>query len=143
MSLEQTEDLDRNVTYDEIKRAVWDCGTNKSPGLDGFTFVSFVDIGTLLIKMLRLLLRISSRLVHSHKGPFMLNELLSWSNYKRYKAMIFKVDFEKGFSLVRWDYIDDVLKLFGFSYKWRGWINGRLKAARHSVLLNGSPTSEF
>nr|GEV09018.1 RNA-directed DNA polymerase, eukaryota [Tanacetum cinerariifolium] len=32
------EDLERSVTYDEIKRAVWDCGTNKSPGPDGFTF---------------------------------------------------------------------------------------------------------
>ncbi|GKE61424.1 hypothetical protein Tco_1511791 [Tanacetum coccineum] len=138
MSLEKTEDLDHNVTYDEIKRAVWDYGTNKSPGLDGFTFVSFVDIGTLLIKMLPF---VSNRQIPD--GPFMLNELLSWSNNKKYKAMIFKVDFEKGFGLVRWDYLDDALKLFGFSYQWRGWINGRLKAARHSVLLNGSPTSEF
>nr|GEU80032.1 RNA-directed DNA polymerase, eukaryota [Tanacetum cinerariifolium] len=30
--------LECDVTYDEIKRAVWDCGTNKSPGLNGFTF---------------------------------------------------------------------------------------------------------
>nr|GFD49226.1 RNA-directed DNA polymerase, eukaryota, reverse transcriptase zinc-binding domain protein [Tanacetum cinerariifolium] len=41
LSQDQVEDLKRNVTYDEIKRAVWDCGTNKSPGLDGFTFDFF------------------------------------------------------------------------------------------------------
>nr|GFA86554.1 RNA-directed DNA polymerase, eukaryota [Tanacetum cinerariifolium] len=37
----QTEDLERHVSHDEIKRAVWDCGDNKSPGPDGFTFEFF------------------------------------------------------------------------------------------------------
>ncbi|GJR81332.1 hypothetical protein Tco_0152117 [Tanacetum coccineum] len=31
-------DLESDVTREEIKRAVWDCGIDKSPGLDGFTF---------------------------------------------------------------------------------------------------------
>ncbi|GKB92738.1 RNA-directed DNA polymerase, eukaryota [Tanacetum coccineum] len=34
----QQADLESNVTSDEIKRAVWDCGVDKSPGPDGFTF---------------------------------------------------------------------------------------------------------
>ncbi|GJX34952.1 RNA-directed DNA polymerase, eukaryota [Tanacetum coccineum] len=38
LSSEQVEDMERNVSYDEVKRAIWDCGTNKSPGPDGFTF---------------------------------------------------------------------------------------------------------
>nr|GEW29477.1 RNA-directed DNA polymerase, eukaryota, reverse transcriptase zinc-binding domain protein [Tanacetum cinerariifolium] len=33
-----SEDLKSFVSYDEIKRAMWDCGTNKSPGPDGFSF---------------------------------------------------------------------------------------------------------
>ncbi|GJU47910.1 hypothetical protein Tco_1217465 [Tanacetum coccineum] len=41
LSLEQVDDLEHHVTYDEIKRAVWDCGTNKSPSSDGFTFKFF------------------------------------------------------------------------------------------------------
>nr|GEX30539.1 hypothetical protein [Tanacetum cinerariifolium] len=41
LSLEQQDDLERNVSIKEIKRAVWDCGTNKSPGPDGFTFELF------------------------------------------------------------------------------------------------------
>ncbi|GKC25988.1 hypothetical protein Tco_1028138, partial [Tanacetum coccineum] len=35
---DQIIDLECDVSKDEIKRAVWDCGTDKSPGLDGFTF---------------------------------------------------------------------------------------------------------
>nr|GEV57751.1 RNA-directed DNA polymerase, eukaryota [Tanacetum cinerariifolium] len=34
----QVQDLKRTVTYEEVKRAIWDCGTNKSPGPDGFSF---------------------------------------------------------------------------------------------------------
>nr|GEW38540.1 putative RNA-directed DNA polymerase, eukaryota, reverse transcriptase zinc-binding domain protein [Tanacetum cinerariifolium] len=38
ISVEQLQDLERNVSIEEIKRAVWDCGLDKSPGPDGFTF---------------------------------------------------------------------------------------------------------
>nr|GEV95024.1 RNA-directed DNA polymerase, eukaryota, reverse transcriptase zinc-binding domain protein [Tanacetum cinerariifolium] len=32
------DDLERDVSNEEIKRAVWDCGIDKAPGPDGFTF---------------------------------------------------------------------------------------------------------
>nr|GEW88051.1 RNA-directed DNA polymerase, eukaryota [Tanacetum cinerariifolium] len=38
LSSYQVQDLERTVTYEEVKRAVWDCGTNKSPGPDRFSF---------------------------------------------------------------------------------------------------------
>ncbi|GKG31240.1 hypothetical protein Tco_0423728, partial [Tanacetum coccineum] len=38
LNLDQQIDLESDVTHDEIKRAVWDCGIDKSPGPDGFTF---------------------------------------------------------------------------------------------------------
>ncbi|GJX11691.1 RNA-directed DNA polymerase, eukaryota [Tanacetum coccineum] len=42
-------ELESPVTCDEIRKAVWACGENKSPGPDGFTFEFFrkfwVDIG--------------------------------------------------------------------------------------------------
>ncbi|GKA96706.1 RNA-directed DNA polymerase, eukaryota [Tanacetum coccineum] len=40
-SSEQKADLDINITKDEIRKAVWNCGANKSPGPDGFTFEFF------------------------------------------------------------------------------------------------------
>ncbi|GKA01825.1 RNA-directed DNA polymerase, eukaryota, partial [Tanacetum coccineum] len=76
-------------------------------------------------------------------GPFILNELLSWCKDKKSKALIFKIDFEKAFDYVRWDYLDTVLSNFGFEAKWRSWIQGCLKSAMGSILVNGSPTSEF
>ncbi|GKC95338.1 hypothetical protein Tco_1160780 [Tanacetum coccineum] len=42
LSSGQVEDLERIVTYDEVKRAVWDCGANKSPVQTGFHLNSSV-----------------------------------------------------------------------------------------------------
>ncbi|GKB17573.1 RNA-directed DNA polymerase, eukaryota [Tanacetum coccineum] len=67
-------------------------------------------------------------------GSFILNELLSWCKFKKKSAMIFKVDFEKAFDSVKWDYLIDSLKAFGFGQKWCKWING-LKINFHKSKL--------
>ncbi|GJZ98259.1 RNA-directed DNA polymerase, eukaryota, partial [Tanacetum coccineum] len=41
LSSDQVDELDRAVSRDEIRRAVWNCGENKSPGPDGYTFEFF------------------------------------------------------------------------------------------------------
>nr|GEX28845.1 RNA-directed DNA polymerase, eukaryota [Tanacetum cinerariifolium] len=76
-------------------------------------------------------------------GPFILNELLSWCKFKKLHGMIFKVDFEKDFDSVKWDYLDKTIKAFGFGSKWRNWISSCLDNAMGSVLVNGSLTLEF
>ncbi|GJR88484.1 RNA-directed DNA polymerase, eukaryota, reverse transcriptase zinc-binding domain protein [Tanacetum coccineum] len=76
-------------------------------------------------------------------GPFILNEVLQWCNKKNKKSLIFKVYFEKAYDSVRWDFLDDVLKKFGFENKWCNWIQCCLKSSRGSIIVNGSPTDEF
>ncbi|GJW49663.1 RNA-directed DNA polymerase, eukaryota [Tanacetum coccineum] len=206
---DQKEDLERMVSKEEIKSAVWDCGVDKSPGPDGFTFgfyrrywsmlesdvvdavsyffnhgkfpkggnSSFIAlipklqdaklvkdfrpislIGSLykiIAKVLSnrlvgvlggLVNEVQSAFVSDRQildGPFILNDLIHWCKSKKKQTLIFKVDFEKAFDSVRWDYLDDVLNLFGFGAKWRSWIQNCLHSSRGSVLVNGSPTSEF
>nr|GEW41474.1 RNA-directed DNA polymerase, eukaryota [Tanacetum cinerariifolium] len=41
LSNDQVADLDRCISHEEIRGAVWNCGVNKSPGPDGFTFEFF------------------------------------------------------------------------------------------------------
>ncbi|GJR27644.1 hypothetical protein Tco_1103876 [Tanacetum coccineum] len=38
---DQSRDLEMSVSNEEIKKAVWECGTDKAPGPDGFTFGFF------------------------------------------------------------------------------------------------------
>ncbi|GKC23951.1 RNA-directed DNA polymerase, eukaryota, partial [Tanacetum coccineum] len=206
---EQRADLEREVTIEEIKTAVWNCGIDKSPGPDGFTFdfyrhfwpiidtdvhaavIHFFKHGDIpggcnssfialipkipdanMVKDFRPISLIGSiykiiakiltnRLVtvlgnivsevHSAfiagrqilDGPFILNEVLHWCSKKKKKSLIFKVDFEKAYDSVRWDFLEDVLKKFGFGNKWCNWILCCLNSSKGSILVNGSPTEEF
>ncbi|GKD10504.1 RNA-directed DNA polymerase, eukaryota, reverse transcriptase zinc-binding domain protein [Tanacetum coccineum] len=76
-------------------------------------------------------------------GTFILNELFHWCKKKKKQTMIFKVDFKKAYDLVRWDYLDDVLKRFGLGDRWCGWIQSCLRSSRGLVIVNGHPTREF
>nr|GEX38859.1 putative RNA-directed DNA polymerase, eukaryota, reverse transcriptase zinc-binding domain protein [Tanacetum cinerariifolium] len=209
LNIDQQEDLDRDVTREEIKRAVWDCGTDKSLGPDGFTFEFFwqfwstiendvfqdvshffiyADIpkgsnslfialipkvpGANLVKdsrpisLIGSLYKIITKVLANRlvgvlgdtvnevqsafiaerqilDGPFILDEIIQWCKLKKKQSLIFKVDFEKAFDSVRWDFLDDVLKNFGFGNKWCNWIQACLKSSRGSILVNGSPTDEF
>nr|GFA26801.1 RNA-directed DNA polymerase, eukaryota [Tanacetum cinerariifolium] len=51
-------------------------------------------------------------------GPFILNEIVYWCKNKKKQSTVFKVDFEKAYDSVRWDFIDDILRMFGFGEKW-------------------------
>nr|GEZ25909.1 RNA-directed DNA polymerase, eukaryota, reverse transcriptase zinc-binding domain protein [Tanacetum cinerariifolium] len=139
LSLEQQDNLEQTVSIVEIKRAVWDCGTNKSPGPDGTfpkgcnssfialipktrnakTVKDFRPIGLngslykIIAKILAnrlssvipdLISDVQSAFISNRQildSPFILNELLSWCKYKKLKAMVFKVDFEKAFDSIR------------------------------------------
>nr|GFA18635.1 hypothetical protein [Tanacetum cinerariifolium] len=139
-----------NASYDEIKKADWECGINKSPGRDGFTFEFFRRYWDFIHQdvVAMVLLLFSTDLVSDDQsafasncqildGPFILNKLLSWHKYKNTKVMIHKVDFVKAFDLVRWGFLDGVLHKFGFGDKWRGWIQGCLSSAIGFIPVNG------
>ncbi|GJY72580.1 RNA-directed DNA polymerase, eukaryota, partial [Tanacetum coccineum] len=76
-------------------------------------------------------------------GPFILNEILAWCKRKKKQALIFKADFAKAYDSIRWDFLLDVLQAFGFGPNWCKWIRGIFSSAMASVLVNGSPSSEF
>ncbi|GJX62020.1 RNA-directed DNA polymerase, eukaryota [Tanacetum coccineum] len=175
-------DLERVITRDEIRAAVWGCGENKSPGPDGGMFpkgnnASFIALipkvtdakfvtdfrpisligsvykvvtkilaNRLSLVILDLVSDTQSAFVANRQildGPFIMNELLAWCKRKRKQALIFKVDFAKAYDSVRWDYLLDVLHAFGFGPNWCKWIRGTFTSAMASILVNGSPTTEF
>nr|GEZ43896.1 RNA-directed DNA polymerase, eukaryota [Tanacetum cinerariifolium] len=122
ISLDKQSELEGEVPNDEIKRVVWDCGTDKAPGPDGFTFGFYRRFWYL----------IDNDMYAAVKHFFIHGEI---------PKGFFKVDFEKAYDSVRWDFLDDILGKFGFGDKWRMWIQSCLKSSRGSII--GSPTEEF
>ncbi|GJY06814.1 RNA-directed DNA polymerase, eukaryota, partial [Tanacetum coccineum] len=209
ITVEQKEFLESEVSKEEIKRAVWDCGIDKAPGPDGFTFgfyrqywsiiendvveavqwfflkgeipkggnSSFITLIpkipnanmvkdfrpiSLIGSMYKIIAKIlSNRLVsvigelvneiqsafvadrQILDGPFILNELIQWCKKRKTQNLVFKIDFEKAYDSVRWDFVGEILQKFGFGRKWCKWIQSCLHSSRGSVLVNGSPTQEF
>nr|GFA02953.1 RNA-directed DNA polymerase, eukaryota, reverse transcriptase zinc-binding domain protein [Tanacetum cinerariifolium] len=206
---DQQIELERDVFKKEIKKAVWDCGTDKSLGPDGFSFVFYRHFWKLIendvfeadqqfftnreipngcnssftaliskipdanlvkdfrpISLIGSMYKIIAKILANRlvgvlgdivdevqsafiadrqilDGSFILNEVLQWCKLKKKQSLIFKVDFEKANDSVRWDFLDDVLKKFGFRDKWCNWIQRCLRSSRGSIIINGSHTKEF
>lgn len=73
----------------------------------------------------------------------MVNEVIEWYKKKKKKCMLFKVDFDKAYDLVSWEYLFKMMEYMGFNTKWIQWIRSCLVSSRTLVLVNGSPTKEF
>ncbi|GJT30670.1 RNA-directed DNA polymerase, eukaryota [Tanacetum coccineum] len=59
------------------------------------------------------------------------------------KTKVFKVDFEKAYDTVCWDFLQEVMEKIGFGNKSCAWIRGCLESSMSSILVNGSPADEF
>ncbi|GKB45996.1 RNA-directed DNA polymerase, eukaryota, reverse transcriptase zinc-binding domain protein [Tanacetum coccineum] len=209
LSSDQNTFLDSSVSVSEIKNAIWDCGSDKSPGPDGFTFAFFKEFWNMLksdvvdfvqhffnsgtlprgcnTSFITLIPKVPNPMVVSdfrpisligaqykiiakvlanrlarvidtiisqeqsafikHRqildGPLMVNEVIQWCKRKKSKLMVFKIDFEKAFDSISWDFLLRVMHFMGFSDNWIKWISGCLNSATSSILINGSPTREF
>ncbi|GJS24765.1 RNA-directed DNA polymerase, eukaryota, reverse transcriptase zinc-binding domain protein [Tanacetum coccineum] len=121
--------LECEVSKEEIKRAVWDCGIDKSPGPDGFTFgfyrrywniikndvVDAILANSLVMVLGDLVNEVQYAFVADRQildGPFILNELVQWCKKKKKNSLVFK-------------------------------IQNCLRSSRGLVIINGSPTKEF
>lgn len=76
-------------------------------------------------------------------GPFLLNEVVAWRKSTNNPLMIFKVDFEKAFDTISWDYVLEIMQIMGFGKLWCAWIMELIQSAKASVLVKGYPTNEF
>ncbi|XP_028087472.1 uncharacterized protein LOC114288189 [Camellia sinensis] len=75
-------------------------------------------------------------------GVLVANVVDSWLKSRK-SGLLFKLDFEKAFDSVNWDFLLSMLSNFGFGPKWNSWIKECVSTSRISILVNGSPTKEF
>ena len=76
-------------------------------------------------------------------GVLIDNEL-THSRKRDYKeGASFKIDLEKAYDHVDWDFIDYMLGKFGFGAAWKPWMRECISYTSFSVLVNGSPSRLF
>lgn len=59
------------------------------------------------------------------------------------QGIVLKVDFEKSYDKVSWDFIKELLLSRGFGVKWTTWIISSLQGSQTCINTNGTPTQYF
>ncbi|GKU94307.1 hypothetical protein SLEP1_g7822 [Rubroshorea leprosula] len=80
---------------------------------------------------------------HIVDGIVIANEVIHEAKKRKRPTLIFKVDFEKAYDSVNWNFLDVIMEKFRFCWKWRRWIKECLYTLVVSVLVNGSPIEEL
>jgi hypothetical protein len=76
-------------------------------------------------------------------GVLVVNELLDLAKRRKDKCLFFKVDFERAYDTVNWNFVEYMMVRMGFGEGWRRWIRACIFQSSMSVLVNGSPTEDF
>ena len=69
-------------------------------------------------------------------GVVMLNEPVDFTQRNKNYVFVFKVDFEKTFDFVSWDFLLYILRCIN-------WIHTCMCSNFFSLMINGSPTLDF
>ncbi|PRQ36601.1 putative RNA-directed DNA polymerase [Rosa chinensis] len=209
ISVEKARWLETPFEEEEIKRAVFECDTVKSPGPDGFSFAVLqrnwevvkrevldvmaefhtngvvnkvtnetyiclipkkanslkvgdyrpISLITSLYKIIAKVLawrlrEVLSDTISGAQGAFIkgrqildavlvANEVVDETRKKKKEGLVFKIDFEKAYDHVEWNFLDYAMESKGFGDRWRKWIGGCLRSANFSIQINGRPRGKF
>ncbi|XP_058211464.1 uncharacterized protein LOC131323632 [Rhododendron vialii] len=76
-------------------------------------------------------------------GVLVANEVIhSWKT-RNIGGLILKIDFERAYDCVNWEFLLDLLSKLGFRVNWCRWIKECCSSVSMSVLINGSASKEF
>lgn len=76
-------------------------------------------------------------------GVLIANESLKWLKRKKISGALLKLDFQKAYDSVNWDFLKLVLVKMGFGYRWINWILNCVCSSSMSILINGTPLKPF
>ncbi|XP_042488549.1 uncharacterized protein LOC122068701 [Macadamia integrifolia] len=117
----------------------------------GFFNRGIIPYGINTIRLLGML----PRLISEEQGAFQKGKIIHSNislaselsdflfSTSRGGEMGLKIDIQKAYDTISWDFMFQVLRKFGFSENWISWVHQLLAFAKVSVLLNGGPIGYF
>lgn len=71
------------------------------------------------------------------------NEILDLVTRAKKSCLLFKIDFEKAYDRVSWNFLRFIMKKMRFRDRWMQWKEVIVFTSFLSILVNGSPTADF
>ena len=69
-------------------------------------------------------------------GVVILHETVHEMHRKNMSGVVFKIDFEKAYDKVKWSFLQQALRMKGFSDKWREWIHNFVTRGSVAIKVN-------
>ena len=76
-------------------------------------------------------------------GVLSLQEILHESRRKKQQGIVLKLDFEKAYDKVDWDFLLKCIAQKGFSPKWGRWVDDIVRGGTLSVKINNVRGRDF
>jgi len=76
-------------------------------------------------------------------GIILTHEIIHSLKQTKKPGMLLKIDLSKAFDSISWEYLQKILKAFGFASPWIRWISNLLSSSFFSILINGIPSPNF
>ncbi|WJZ90796.1 hypothetical protein VitviT2T_009917 [Vitis vinifera] len=71
------------------------------------------------------------------------NEVIDYWYKRKEKGLICKLDIEKAYDSINWNFLMEVLRKMGFGSRWMDWMRWCISTAKFSILINGVPAGFF
>ncbi|RVX07309.1 putative ribonuclease H protein [Vitis vinifera] len=76
-------------------------------------------------------------------GSLIANEVIDSWQKRGEKGIVCKLDIEKAYDSINWQFLLKVMQKMGFGSKWIGWMWYCISTVKYSVLVNGVPAGFF
>ncbi|RVW36583.1 LINE-1 retrotransposable element ORF2 protein [Vitis vinifera] len=132
---EEAARLEESFVVDEVFSALSDLNGDKAPGPDGFSLAFWQFCWDFVID------EVLGRQILD--AALIANDVIDSLLKRKESGVLCKLDLEKAYDRINWDFLLSVMQKMGFGEKWVGWIRWCISIASFSVLVNGSPTGFF
>ncbi|KAJ9535153.1 hypothetical protein OSB04_un001767 [Centaurea solstitialis] len=140
LTLEESNHMIRPILDDDIRRAIFSIGNDKSPGSDGFSAKFFKASWNIISS--DVLLAIHNFFYRGRIAKEMLAARF-FTIGKRSPRCAFKIDLRKAYDMVSWDYLFCMLEGFNFHPVLVKWIREMVSTVSFSVVVNGESRGYF